>query len=186
MVLLKPSNRKSMSAHGTFIWHIFSAPPILLYLWVFCLHVYLCTAGVPGAQEGQQRASDPLKLELQTVVSHYVSTGNQTWVNFSSHSIYVFIITIFPINDSLRLRTMTNWYRRHPCGHWGGCNGDALLLSTPWMHLPLLFIHVRGLTHITHKRFCTVLANTKIGNCTFRLGFIYILTCLDFSSSVAS
>lgn len=46
--------------------------------------------------------------------------------------------------------------------------------------------YVRGLTHLKHKRFCTVLENKKIGNCTIRLGFIYILTCLDFSSWMVS
>jgi hypothetical protein len=35
---------------------------------------------VSGAHEDQKRASDPLELELQTVVSHHVGSRNQTWV----------------------------------------------------------------------------------------------------------
>ena len=38
-----------------------------------CVGVPLC---VPGAGGGQKRVSDPLELELQTVVSHFVGTGS--------------------------------------------------------------------------------------------------------------
>jgi hypothetical protein len=38
-----------------------------------------CTAEVPGACGGK-RASGPLELELQIVVSHHVSAENQTRV----------------------------------------------------------------------------------------------------------
>lgn len=36
-------------------------------------HVYLCTG------RDQKRASDPLKLELQMVVSHHTGAGNRSW-----------------------------------------------------------------------------------------------------------
>lgn len=47
---------------------------IILWTWVFCLHVYLCTTSVPDTCAGQKKASDTLKLqtEKQTVVSHRV------------------------------------------------------------------------------------------------------------------
>lgn len=41
----------------------------ILYTWVLCLHVCLCTT-----------CMDPLELMLQTVVSHHIGVGNQTWV----------------------------------------------------------------------------------------------------------
>lgn len=48
---------------------------------VFCLHVCVCTTGVPGALRGQNRALDPLELELEMVVG----VGNQTWVFYKSN-----------------------------------------------------------------------------------------------------
>ena len=38
-----------------------------------------CASPVSGACRSHKRASDPLKLELWVVVSHYVDTGNQIW-----------------------------------------------------------------------------------------------------------
>ena len=35
----------------------------------------MCTMCFPGAHGGQKKASDPLKLDLQMVVSHCVSAG---------------------------------------------------------------------------------------------------------------
>jgi hypothetical protein len=52
---------------------------LILCVWLFCLHVYLCTMYVPGAQGGQKRALDSLELKLQTVVSHSVGAGTQIW-----------------------------------------------------------------------------------------------------------
>ena len=43
-----------------------------------CMTMYC--VGVPGAHRGQKRASDPLELELQMVVSHQVGSRNGTWV----------------------------------------------------------------------------------------------------------
>jgi hypothetical protein len=44
----------------------------LFYVWMFCLHLCLCTTCMNG---GQEKASDPLELEFQIVVSHRVSVG---------------------------------------------------------------------------------------------------------------
>ena len=41
----------------------------------------MCMSGVRGVQK---RESDPLGLEFQTVVRHYVSAGNRTWVLYKS------------------------------------------------------------------------------------------------------
>lgn len=40
----------------------------------------MCTTQVLGAQNRQQRALDPLKVELQMIVSLHVGTGNQIQV----------------------------------------------------------------------------------------------------------
>ena len=56
----------------TILMHILPEPgcyvsfSFILCVWVFCLHVCLCTMCMPGAYEGQKRASDALELELQT------------------------------------------------------------------------------------------------------------------------
>lgn len=39
------------------------------YVWVFCLHAYLCTRCMPNALRAQKRILDPLRLELSMVVS---------------------------------------------------------------------------------------------------------------------
>lgn len=44
-----------------------------VYSWM-----YVCAPCACSTHEGQQRALDPLKLELRAVVSHYVSAG--TWI----------------------------------------------------------------------------------------------------------
>lgn len=41
------------------------------------MHVYLCTTRVPGAHGGKKKASDPLEMELQTIVSHHVVLGTK-------------------------------------------------------------------------------------------------------------
>lgn len=48
----------------------------VLCVWVFCLHVCLCTMCVPGAYRGQKKVLDSLELELQTDVG----ARNWTWV----------------------------------------------------------------------------------------------------------
>lgn len=52
-----------------------------LCVWVFHLHVCVCTACVPDTHKGQNTASDAhLELELQTIVSYRLGAGNQTYV----------------------------------------------------------------------------------------------------------
>lgn len=43
---------------------------------VYFLYVSVFPACVPGAQGGQKRSSDPLKLELQMIVSHHLGARN--------------------------------------------------------------------------------------------------------------
>lgn len=47
-----------------------------MYMGAFCLHVCLCTKCELGACEGHKRASDPLALEIQMVVSPQVGAGD--------------------------------------------------------------------------------------------------------------
>lgn len=54
----------------------------ILYAWVFCLNVYLCTTRIPGVLRGQQRASDPPPptLNVENGWEHSCIAENQTWV----------------------------------------------------------------------------------------------------------
>lgn len=65
------SSSKSMSQ--LLYAHIFSI--YFLRVWIFFLHVCLCTIRVPDAPPGNKRTSDPLELHLETVVSHQVAPG---------------------------------------------------------------------------------------------------------------
>jgi hypothetical protein len=47
---------------------------------MFYLLVCMYTTSMPGAFRGWNTVSDPLELELQTVVNHHVSTRNETEV----------------------------------------------------------------------------------------------------------
>ena len=51
---------------------------IILCVWVFCLHAYLCTTCVPDPLRGQKRASGSLELESQKVMRHHVGAGK--WI----------------------------------------------------------------------------------------------------------
>jgi hypothetical protein len=53
--------------------------------WVFCLHVFMCTVRMPGACKGQKSLWDHLEVKLLIVVSHCVSSGNQTLVFYKSN-----------------------------------------------------------------------------------------------------
>lgn len=57
---------------------IFLFPYFIFCVWLFFLHVFMCTMYVPGAQRGQRRVWDPLELELAMVVSRNVGAKNQT------------------------------------------------------------------------------------------------------------
>lgn len=49
---------------------------INLYIWLFCLHVCLCTIFVPGAAQKARRERDPQEPELQTGVNCHVGAGS--------------------------------------------------------------------------------------------------------------
>lgn len=49
----------------------------LFYVWVFCLHICLCTTNAHSALSGRKRLLDLLELELQRVVICYVGPRNQ-------------------------------------------------------------------------------------------------------------
>lgn len=49
---------------------------ILLCIWVFCLHVYLCTICMSSVCGSQKRVSGPPELELQAVVGGHMNVGN--------------------------------------------------------------------------------------------------------------
>ena len=51
---------------------------IILFIYVSCLHVFVCTTRMPGVGGSQKKASDSRELELLGVVSYHVDAGNQT------------------------------------------------------------------------------------------------------------
>lgn len=53
---------------------------VLQFMRMYVLLACLCTICMSGACEGQKRALDILKLELQMFVNHYVYAGNETQV----------------------------------------------------------------------------------------------------------
>lgn len=48
---------------------------IYIFYFFACMSVY-CVYVVPGTYGSQKRVVEPLELELQRVVSHYVGAGN--------------------------------------------------------------------------------------------------------------
>lgn len=52
----------------------------ILLVFVFCLHVCLSTACVPGVLQSKKGVSEPLTLELEVPVSCHVGAGNETQV----------------------------------------------------------------------------------------------------------
>lgn len=60
------------------LWGFFFFYLFLLCLWVFCLHVWMCTTYVSGAHGGQKGEPEPLEQELQKFISHHVGAGNWT------------------------------------------------------------------------------------------------------------
>lgn len=51
---------------------VFKIYLFLLYVYGFCLHVFLCTTRVPGAHGGQKRAWDALGLELASALANNI------------------------------------------------------------------------------------------------------------------
>jgi hypothetical protein len=43
-------------------------------------NIWLSSTHMPSAGGGQEKALDPLELELQIVVSHHMGAENQTWI----------------------------------------------------------------------------------------------------------
>ena len=58
----------------TFFFDLFT---FIHCLWVFYLHVYLCTMCVLDALMPEEGVGS-LELELQMIVSHHMGAGNQT------------------------------------------------------------------------------------------------------------
>lgn len=50
----------------------------ILYAWVFCLRVHLCTMCILGVNGGQKEKPDPLILEVHVIVNCHTDAGNQT------------------------------------------------------------------------------------------------------------
>lgn len=48
---------------------------MVLYVWMFCLHKYVCTICMPGTHKSQ-KVLDSLGLESKTVVSLHSDAGN--------------------------------------------------------------------------------------------------------------
>lgn len=64
-----------LSSHANQVsWLLWSL--LLKWLWVFGLHVCLCTACMSGIHAGQKRGSDLLEWGLEVVMSHHVGSGS--------------------------------------------------------------------------------------------------------------
>lgn len=69
------------SSHGQHrLSNIFIHVFFILCVWVFYLHVYLCTACMSGTLRDQKRATDLSKLGLQRVMNCNVGAGNPAQV----------------------------------------------------------------------------------------------------------
>lgn len=51
---------------------------LFIYVWVFCMHTYLCILYMPSECRSQKKVLNSLELELQMVVNQLVGAGNQT------------------------------------------------------------------------------------------------------------
>jgi hypothetical protein len=61
---------------------------------VFCINVHICAMCMSAARRDQKRASDPLEVEFQMVVSYCVSARNRTWVLHKSSMCHLFCLKI--------------------------------------------------------------------------------------------
>lgn len=78
-VYLKLSNRKNISDHCVSMWYIFSITFLFFYVYgCVYIHEYLCTTGVPFAQEGQKMSSDPPKTGATMWVLG-IKLGSSNW-----------------------------------------------------------------------------------------------------------
>lgn len=77
-----PGPRRTPHGH-TGSWPLSHIPALggfFSSVWVFCMHIHLCTKCHPGALGGQKMALEPLELELWAAVSHRMGTRNRTQV----------------------------------------------------------------------------------------------------------
>lgn len=98
---------------------------IILCVWVFCLHIFLCTTCEPGAQGGQKR--DSLKMEFQTgaamwmlriLTGCHVDAENLNWYperafNPLSHLFCSWKLYIFIFRVGIKPRTVTTRQMSH-------------------------------------------------------------------------
>lgn len=74
----------------------------MLNVWVFCLHICLCTRCIPCAHGGQKWALDPLQLQLHMVVRDHMGAGNWTpvlwensWCSYPWSHLFIFHVLFF-------------------------------------------------------------------------------------------
>lgn len=61
------------------LWQLHTQHCACVYLnpiYLFCLHVCLCTLCMPGTYRDHKRVSDPLEFELKTVINCCVGARN--------------------------------------------------------------------------------------------------------------
>ena len=78
-------------------------------MYVFCLYVWMCTICIPNACGGQRRASDPLELELQKVVSHLCAGNGTQGLCKSSHLSSPSVVSHISIVDPGFPQTLTQY-----------------------------------------------------------------------------
>lgn len=95
---------------------------ICFSLWVFCLHVYMCTTCLPGVKEGQKRASHPREMEWRVVVRWTVGAGNWTWIPCKSSKCFQPLSSLSSLQD-LFFKLRNGPWGENYCLPWntGGC-----------------------------------------------------------------
>lgn len=89
---------------------------VILCIWVFHLHEW---SGVQ--KENLEEGLDPLGLELQTILSCHVATGNQTWVLSLLHveTVWSLIYCVWPTWHVHRIRRqLVQISSLHHMGSW--------------------------------------------------------------------
>jgi hypothetical protein len=81
----------------------------ILSVWIFCSNLCLITNYVPSGLKGQKRASDPLRLEFQMIVSCHMGAEDQTRVLWKSSqwseplihlsSLFIHFLTCFQLKE---------------------------------------------------------------------------------------
>ena len=120
----------------------------ILCVWVFCLHICLYTLRAYRGQKKPLYPLYPLRLELQTVVSHHVGTGNQTQIFWKSSQSPYTELSLQPQTKKIREKKNTNsntvskfenfWHQFVHClgyGPWSSNWLDSLFIGNDWKHL---------------------------------------------------